>query len=556
VETFNLQSTQYVDVQCFELTTHNGQCSVQGYPAFPRPCNNNQPLDDYAQNGFFTDNKTSSVLLQDVYVHGFNSGGLYGPIGGPITMNRVFVGFNAFAGWNFDDQVHTPDAPGSQILAHHVTMIGNGCYEEYPVKHDFSAQACYDDVSNGFGDAWSGQNTALDTFVCDDCSMKYNTKDAFIGPHTQIKHLSITNSVSIGNMGAQWKWGAAPGGDVTFANNLTDMNCTRMSMPLPGATQSFALSSKLPGANLSDFCRAGGDGMAFMTRPGNISNFYGNTFVASNQTMFDLSCAYQDATGVYYETGCNPLVWTDNNFLGYVGPANSGQAPGLWYFDPNSTIILQSSYNNEFGVRNGDACGTNNNTCVDPLQVAEPPQPWTTEAALDVFDPSVVGNSFYLTPNSPLAAAGTPISGRTTDHYGAPLPTPPPIGALALAAVPPPPPPPPPPALITPTITWATPSSIVSGTALSGTQLNAKASVPGAFVYAPAAGALPAVGTDTLSVAFTPTDPTKYTSAKAAVQLVVTQPVPVTLKPFTMTFSVTKTCTPTTSGSTVTWTCK
>ena len=40
----------------------------------------------------------------------------------------------------------------------------------------------------------------------------------------------------------------------------------------------------------------------------------------------------------------------------------------------------------------------------------------------------------------------------------------------------------------TPTITWSTPADITYGTALSATQLNATASVPGTFVYTPAAG--------------------------------------------------------------------
>ena len=37
----------------------------------------------------------------------------------------------------------------------------------------------------------------------------------------------------------------------------------------------------------------------------------------------------------------------------------------------------------------------------------------------------------------------------------------------------------------TPTITWVNPANITSGTALSGTQLDATASVPGTFVYTP-----------------------------------------------------------------------
>jgi alpha-L-arabinofuranosidase len=73
----------------------------------------------------------------------------------------------------------------------------------------------------------------------------------------------------------------------------------------------------------------------------------------------------------------------------------------------------------------------------------------------------------------------------------------------------------------TPAIAWATPSAITYGTALSSSQLNATSSVPGTFAYSPAAGAVPAAGTDTLSVTFTPTDTTTYSTATATVSLVV-----------------------------------
>src|SRR5262249_53741595 len=42
----------------------------------------------------------------------------------------------------------------------------------------------------------------------------------------------------------------------------------------------------------------------------------------------------------------------------------------------------------------------------------------------------------------------------------------------------------------TPTIAWLTPATVVFGAPLSGAQLNATASVPGTFVYSPAAGAV------------------------------------------------------------------
>ena len=75
---------------------------------------------------------------------------------------------------------------------------------------------------------------------------------------------------------------------------------------------------------------------------------------------------------------------------------------------------------------------------------------------------------------------------------------------------------------IVPAISWAAPTGIVSGTALSATQLDATASVPGSFVYSPTAGSTPAVGTDALSVTFTPTNTAVYAGVTSTVSLVVT----------------------------------
>jgi hypothetical protein len=77
----------------------------------------------------------------------------------------------------------------------------------------------------------------------------------------------------------------------------------------------------------------------------------------------------------------------------------------------------------------------------------------------------------------------------------------------------------------TPTITWTTPAAIIYGTALSTTQLNATANVPGTFVYSPAAGMLLGVGSQTLSVTFIPNDSIDYTTATATIKLgVIYQP--------------------------------
>ena len=61
-----------------------------------------------------------------------------------------------------------------------------------------------------------------------------------------------------------------------------------------------------------------------------------------------------------------------------------------------------------------------------------------------------------------------------------------------------------------PTITWATPASIIYGAALSATQLNATLSVPGQCVYSPASGTVLNAGTQVLTATCTPDDTTNY----------------------------------------------
>ena len=76
---------------------------------------------------------------------------------------------------------------------------------------------------------------------------------------------------------------------------------------------------------------------------------------------------------------------------------------------------------------------------------------------------------------------------------------------------------------VTPVITWGNPADITYGTALSGTQLNATASVAGMFVYSPASGTLlPAGSGQALHVDFTPSDTANYNSASADVAINVT----------------------------------
>ena len=79
----------------------------------------------------------------------------------------------------------------------------------------------------------------------------------------------------------------------------------------------------------------------------------------------------------------------------------------------------------------------------------------------------------------------------------------------------------------TPTCTWPTPLPISYGALLTSTQLDATCSVPGTYLYSPAAGQALGAGNQTLSLTFTPTDNNDYTVATASVILQVNQATPV-----------------------------
>ncbi len=84
----------------------------------------------------------------------------------------------------------------------------------------------------------------------------------------------------------------------------------------------------------------------------------------------------------------------------------------------------------------------------------------------------------------------------------------------------------------TPTINWPAPAAITYGTPLQrAKQLDATASyggvtVAGTFTYSPVSGAILTAGSQTLSVTFTPTDSTDFTTASAQTTLVVNQATP------------------------------
>jgi hypothetical protein len=369
-------SAAYVDVQCLDLTRHS-DCIRMGVPADPSNCRTGFPLDDYATNGIVTDTHTHDVLLQDLWIHGFTSRGIIGPIGGLVTARRVIIAYNGGAGWDFDDGKSTPMIHAVLNLDH-VTVEWNGCNQMYPGT---GAVSCYGQSSGGYGDGVGTPDHTCITAHVDHSIFRYNTQDGFDFLHNDSGNcsLSIENSTAYGNNGAQFKWGSHDQ-PVIFNNNTVVGNCRRLSAPMDHQPTSY-------NRNLGDFCRAE-DAIAFDMKNGATVTFTNNSIVSYSPTTIDIGCDGSNCSSA-------TLIFRNNIVLGYDNRTtykDGGQpgGPGGFYFAHPIGHILRSD-NIFFGLRNLK-CVTSEK-CTDPHFVREPR--FSREQDLDHFD-------FRLSSRSPL----------------------------------------------------------------------------------------------------------------------------------------------------------
>ena len=428
----NLVGTQNVQLECLELARHSN-CAVHGSPIFPSDCHTptaDGGIQDYDGDGVITDQSTSNILLQDMWIHGHTDRGIIGPIGGLITANRIDIDTNGEAGWDFDNGSSTPSINGTLKMSYSI-IEWSGCNQEYPAVHAIPVASCYDQNSGGYGDGigsptGTGLNVSMDHDI-----FRYNTQDGEDFGHvdTGTYTLSITDSASYGNMGGQYKWGPAFS-NVTIKNNIALANCFRMQAGMAGVPSTY-------NQYLSDFCRAG-DGISFEAYNGNTTLLANNTVISYSPTTVDFQCATQNGVQTCNNTTFN---FTNNIFRGYDNPVTysaGGQAggPGLYCGagcnSSTAPIGTLNRLNNNYDGFRG-SCQANQlyyasngkasqETCTDPGFVAELPS-FTTESAFDNYN-------FTLSSGSPLLAAGVQVSGLTTDYDSNAWKNPPSVGAL------------------------------------------------------------------------------------------------------------------------------
>jgi hypothetical protein len=353
-----------------------------------------------------------------MWIHGFPSRGIIGPIGGLVTATRVDIAYNGSAGWDFDDGNATP-LVNAVWNFNYSTIEWNGCYQEYPIVHTFPAISCYGQSNGGYGDGvGTPAGTGL-TVNIDHSLFRYNTQDGLDvghvdtgGPYT----LTITNSTFYGNNGGAFKWGP----NFTTAiieNNIALANCNRMSQPMAGAPSTY-------NANLGDFCRAG-DAISFNFRQGGTALIVGNTIATYASTVFDTQCWDAAGEGSPGDSGAgcskSSLTVKDNIILAYSNPAydyGGDGGPGMYFYrDPLGTVVRNN--NLYYGLGHGFTC-LSSELCTSPLLVNQPV--FSGESSLDNFN-------FDISSGSPARGSGVAVSGLTLDVTGATRANPPSIGA-------------------------------------------------------------------------------------------------------------------------------
>ena len=442
----NIGGAQYLEVDCLEITRHS-QCTLGGLPASSLPpCSKNAPVDDYDSDGIEENNTTSNVVLNDLWIHGHPGRGIKGPIGGPITANRIDIAYNEAAGWDFDDGNSTPFGPGAAFYFNFSTIEWSGCYQEYPIVHANPAAACYGQSNQGYGDGiGSAPGQGLDVYI-DHSSFHHNIQDGEDFGHVDVgQHVfSITNSTSFANGGQQFKWGWGFT-TINFENNLILANCNRFLEPIPGTPAQFNIG-------MNDNCRAN-DALSFNFQQGTQALFANNTVVTYAPVTIDFKCVpitenIDPATGKG-QTSCTNAVFTikNNLFKAYGDPfyTNAGGygghgSPGLFCgagcnetTNNIGTIIRDSNIYAGFASCPANSVsyaihGTSTNeSCSDPKFVGQPAS-IVNQTTLDNFN-------FALSSTSPGKGAGVNIAGLGADYNGFPYASPRSMGALEFGSV-------------------------------------------------------------------------------------------------------------------------
>ncbi len=409
-EAISVRDSQFVDIACFEITDQ----AACGRGLFTNKCGPNSRSGYY---GIEESALTSKVNYTDLFIHGLEISGIFGPTGVGVVADHLHIRAMPMAGIDMDD---APWVSSNISVAGGFTMTNSiteftGCVEEYPVVHRYPYIECRDENTGGYGDGF-GTASTTGNWTFDQDIWRYNFQDGLDLLHSGMQRLTVTNSQSYGNDGQAFKVGAAD--IVTFRNNTVLDNCNRVAFTIGDEPASAIVSGVAT-------CRADGDWIPLQFSDQGTYLVQNNTFAGYGTVPFDLSCEAEWGNCSHADA-----VYQNNVMLGYSDPHyNGGDLPATFYEESTSMPPRDGwavrDHNLYYRVRHcptpratGETCGSK-----DPLLLGEPTSPIQSESDLDQFN-------FYPSSASPLIGSGIAIPGIASDLAGHARPDPPSIGAL------------------------------------------------------------------------------------------------------------------------------
>lgn len=408
---FNTTDSQFVDINCFEITDKAACSSNSNY------INTCGGL-DWGHYGILESAMTANVNYSNLFIHGMGDEAVHGPTGANVFFDYVHMRGNPLSGIDMDDDVWgsgNMSVAGGVSLTNSITEF-SGCVEEYPVVHNYPYIECRDQTLGGYGDGFGTASTTGDWYFNNDI-WRYNYQDGLDLLHSGMQGLTVLNSQSYANDGQSYKIGS--GINVYMANNLSINNCYRI-LYLIGDEPSSAI---VPGAT---GCRAAGDWIPIEFDGWGTYRLVENTFTGYSTTVFDMFCDGWD--------NCSTAATTlSNNAV--VGIANSAEAalPGLFFLEtgtfPANEGWATRANNDFYNMKTCQAITGDGEFCTNPS---------LTNLTLSVTGGSETGeevlDTFNITPGtgSVLIDAGVNLgsSGQMLDIHGTKRPSLPSIGAV------------------------------------------------------------------------------------------------------------------------------
>jgi hypothetical protein len=239
-------------------------------------------------------------------------------------------------------------------------------------------------------------------------------------------------------------------------------------------------------------------------------------FTAANYTLTYVSGTLTISKATPTVTWTAPAAITYGTALSASQLDATGSAPGTYVYSPVSGTVLGAGVGQTLSVTLTPTDTTDYNSASGTTTITVNPAPasytisptaftYTAAAQGPTVTPTPAGATPTITGTSSATAAGAySVTATASGNYTGSN-----TQAWTIAKA-------------TPTVTWTAPAAITYGTALSATQLDATASVPGTFAYSPASGTVLGAGAgQTLSVTFTPTDTTDYSTATGSTTITV-----------------------------------